>query len=130
MPRYILETADALSAADISAIRSVRLDASVTPQSRTLHIIGRRWFQRTYGNTYHTAEVIIDGVRVFKSSPAYGYGDQYLTTAHEWLIATGHLPQREERNGSRGLGHTLYLREESGFAFSYECHDVARQKDL
>lgn len=133
MPRYTLETAAPLSVDDIAQILADMPDdgnSTLKPQARTLHIIGRRWFQKTFGNTYHTVQIVIDGQTVHRSEKQYGYGEQYLTTAHEWLIQSGHLPQREERNGSRGLGHTLYLREESGFEFTYECHDVQRQKDL
>ena len=31
---------------------------------KTLHIEGRCWFQRTYGNTYHTVAIWVDGVHI------------------------------------------------------------------
>ena len=31
---------------------------------KTLKIYGRRWFQKSYGNTYHTTTVIINGEEI------------------------------------------------------------------
>jgi hypothetical protein len=42
---------------------------------KSLHIEGRRWFQRTAGNTYHTVRIFIDGECVHTSDRTYGYGD-------------------------------------------------------
>ena len=38
----------------------------------TLVIRGRRWFQKLYGNTYHTVTVVVNG-HVLKSNIQYGY---------------------------------------------------------
>lgn len=142
MPRYILTTENPLTPAQIEKIvkraqfPTVRdnpngpglvqdvTTATLTPEQKTLHIVGRRWFQKSYGNTYHTVEIFIDGQKVFKSPRQYGYGDQYLTTASEWLKNNGHIPETASHIGTR------FLREESGYKFSYDCHDVTRQKDL
>jgi hypothetical protein len=83
------------------------------------HIEGRRWFQRTYGNTYHTTRIYRDGDLVATLGPTYGYGDHYLQTAAEWLRANGE-PAAE--------GHTLWMRETLGA--SYGVSDVSRRKDL
>ena len=84
-----------------------------------IHIEGRRWFQRTYGNTYHTARVFVGGELVFTSPKSYGYGDSYLQTAAEWLRKNGYPEAR---------GHTLYMRETLGA--SYSVIDVSRERDL
>ena len=86
----------------------------------SLHIEGRRWFQRTYGNTYHTAYIYKDGECIAKLGPHYGYGDQFLQTALDWLAARG--------MAEKGRYGTLYLRETLGG--SYSVSDVSRQKDL
>jgi hypothetical protein len=49
-------------------------------------VIGRRWFDRVNGNTYHTAEVEVNGKFVGKSPMTYGYDEQYLQTAKEILL--------------------------------------------
>ena len=71
-------------------------------------ITGRRWFQRSYGNTYHTACILFgDGVRVHLPKQ-YGYGNQWEQTARAWL-------------------------KDNGFACSIEVGsvlDVARESDL
>ena len=59
-----------------------------------LVIIGRKWRDKINGNTYHSAEVIIftsDDIRSYKSGLTYGYGEQYLETAHQLLVDLGWL---------------------------------------
>jgi len=85
----------------------------------SFHIDGRRWFQRTNGNTYHSVRIYRDGALLVTLGPAYGYGDHYLQTAAEWLQANGY-PEAQ--------GHTLWMRETLGA--SYSVTDVSRQKDL
>ena len=87
----------------------------------SLHIEGRRWFQRTYGNTYHSVRVFKDGEMIACLPYQYGYGDQFLQTALDWMKANGHAPQNAEYG-------TLYLRETLGA--TYSVIDVQRQKDL
>lgn len=93
----------------------------------TIH--GRRWFQRSYGNTYHTVSVEIDGKHVFTSEKQYGYGDQYLQTAFDWLDQSGLVPVRKSyANG----GHEAHWQwsERTGITYSNIVSDVERQKDL
>ncbi len=86
----------------------------------SLHIEARRWFQRSYGNTYHTVR-IWRGEREGVTLPmAYGYGEQWLQTALDWLALHG-----EAEPGRYG---TLYLREALGG--TYSVTDVPRQRDL
>jgi len=82
--------------------------------AKVTHISGRRWFQRSYGNTYHTTTLFYaDGTS--ETSPRhYGYGDQYLQTAFDMM----QLP----------YGGTRVLREELGI--TYDVADVERQRDL
>ena len=63
-------------------------------------LIGRRWFQKTYGNTYHTVTVLIDGKEVHQSPKTYGYGDQYAQTGLDWLQENGHISRTQHHNGS------------------------------
>lgn len=53
--------------------------------NKTLQIIGRRWFDKNYGNTYHTAEVRQGDVTLAKSKITYGYGEQCLQTGLDML---------------------------------------------
>jgi antirestriction protein len=56
-------------------------------------IIGRRWFDRANGNTYHTAEVKVNDKFVGKSRMTYGYEEQYVQTAKEILLESYDLPR-------------------------------------
>ena len=86
----------------------------MTDTKNVTHISGRRWFQRSYGNTYHTVTLFFDDGTFETSEQTYGYDDCYLQTAYEMM----------------GLPYagTLGLREELGI--TYEVADVARERDL
>lgn len=56
----------------------------------TFTIIGRRWFERVNGNTYHSVEVY-KGDKLIERVPfQYGYGDGYMQTAGD--IIAKHFP--------------------------------------
>ena len=96
---------------------------------KSLHIEGRRWFQKTYGNTYHSVRIWIDGNQVACLPYQYGYGEQFLQTAWEWLGHNG-FPELLEKhdNGCWKNYGTQYLREV--LHGTYSVVDVSRQKDL
>ena len=53
-----------------------------------LVIVAKRWFQKSYGNTYHSVSIYQGGQRVaYTPTPRYGYGDQWIVTAGELLNA-------------------------------------------
>jgi hypothetical protein len=87
----------------------------------SLVILGRRWFDKRYGNTYHTATIIVDGETVHTSDVTYGYGDAYLQTAAEWL--------RRNDYPQAGWPLSVWCRM-SGIAFTYSAADVSRKRDL
>ena len=87
----------------------------------TLVIRGRRWFQKLYGNTYHTVTVVVNG-HVLKSNIQYGYGTQYLVTAADLLRENVYdIPE----NNLEALRTLKELSEND-----YEVVDVPRKKDL
>jgi hypothetical protein len=94
-----------------------------------IEIAGRRWFNKTCGNTYHTATVEIDGKPVFASGVEYGYGDHYTTTAFDWLEESGLIPERNTSpSGSR---EPIWVWSERNDITVHEyVLDVARKKDL
>jgi len=115
----------------------------------SLHIEGRRWFQKTYGNTYHSVRIFKDGQVIAHLPYQYGYGDGYLQTALDWLRANGNIPDvcancgkpREghpQQSGSGLSNHyqhgfmphygTQYVRETLGG--TYSVIDVTRKGDL
>lgn len=97
------------------------------PQS--IHIEGRRWFQRGPGNTYHTVRIWIDGEHMHTSGRTYGYGEGFLQTAFEWMGAHvwPHLAERHANGSPKHYG-TQYLREV--MYGTYSVSDVGRERDL
>jgi hypothetical protein len=99
------------------------------PIKSGLHIEGRRWFQKSYGNTYHSVTIYQHGEVIAQLPRQYGYGDQFLQTAFAWLADNG-FPCLAETypNGCHKNQNTRFLREQLGS--SYSVADVERQKDL
>lgn len=56
---------------------------------KTMVIIGRKWFNKVNGNTYHTVEIQLNGEFFCKSKMTYGYGDHWRQTALELLQDKG-----------------------------------------
>lgn len=84
-------------------------------------IIGRRWFQKTYGNTYHSVTVQVDGETIGRVDLAYGYGDQYIQSAHELLQKAGYC----------GDWNAFFQdRMDHRDKYTITVSDVGRQKDL
>ena len=86
----------------------------------------RRWFDRTYGNTYHSVTVTVKHARkddlVLRHDYEYGYGEQYLQTAHELLHQAGYFgPEYWEFRDA--------IRNDRG-KFYVTCVDVQRKKEL
>ena len=86
----------------------------------SLHIEGRRWFERTNGNTYHSVTIWKDGEHLVRLPFQYGYGEHWLQTALDYLAENG--------MAEKGQYGTRYLREDLGG--TYSVIDVQRKKDL
>ena len=99
---------------------------ATTQQKRFKMIIidGRRWFQKTYGNTYHSVSVTVDGVTTV-SGQHYGYGDQYRQTAFDMLQARGYF---------KGYTYNTFCswcyEEKNRSKIHFNCADVKRERDL
>lgn len=94
----------------------------------SLVIIGRRWYQKSQGNTYHSVTIIINGKFIHKIGRTYGYGNQYKQTAEDWLIANGHIFPRKYRNG--GVEPLWQYCERNGVNYYHEVCDVRCKSDL
>lgn len=89
-----------------------------------LTIVGRRWFEKTNGNTYHSVAVY-DGKKLVGSVDfAYGYGDMFLQTAFDIARGAGYYGGEQYSSG----GYKEYGKFcQENF---YTVADVARKKDL
>jgi hypothetical protein len=95
---------------------------------KSITIIGRRWFNRSCGNTYNSATIITDDQTI--SVPfGYGYGSHYLDRAASALEVAGLLPglQRLDKGGIETLWRYC---ERMGITYNTEVSDVKRKKDL
>ena len=70
-------------------------------QIESITIVGRRWFDARNGNTYHTAEIIIDGKLAHKTDMEYGYDECYIQTAFGWLDENGYTDR--DRSANTGM---------------------------
>lgn len=89
----------------------------------TISVVARRWFQRTYGNTYHSVQVTVNGSVIGYVPFTYGYGSQWEQTAIELLKAK--FPEY----GGEFSWPRMRAEKLGDSYFSTVC-DVQRKKDL
>jgi hypothetical protein len=83
-------------------------------------IEGRRWFEKTNGNTYHSVSVSVNNDFEDSNPFCYGYGNQYEQTAFSLL------KKAYELEDNMPFWH---LKDKGIIVRSY-VSDVARKKDL
>ena len=96
---------------------------------KNITVMGRRWFNRGPGNTYHSVVVAADGVTVATVPFAYGYGSMYLQTAADVAEAAGLMPGREHHVNGGAESLRWYCRR-NGITFSDDVCDVYARRDL
>lgn len=85
-------------------------------------VLGRRWFAKTNGNTYHSVNVLVNGKIIDNEPFTYGYGNQYLQTARELLEKHYVLPISNT--------DSIWKLKDHGINYNYDVVDVNRKKDL
>lgn len=91
-------------------------------------IIGRRWFQRSYGNTYFSMEMFNKNELIAKVDYEYGYGDQYRQAAFEILREMGLYGN--EKTEPHGLYEDWELLRDDSHKMLIVCHDVNTKREL
>ena len=61
-----------------------------------IQIIGKRWFQTSYGNTYNTVKIYVNNEYVKTLGMEYGYGSFYRQRAEIWLSENGYTTGKKE----------------------------------
>lgn len=108
-------------------------------------IDARRWFQKTYGNTYHSVRVYVNNELIGDHPLVYGHGEQYLMSAFEILSEHGIFSYektkelvtvREYQRSKEGVNKeeayskfTMDMRENRQ-KYHVTCVNVGRQRDL
>ena len=82
-----------------------------TKIQRSLFIEAREWTDKTYGNSYFSARIWVDGGQVAILPFQYGYGDQFLYEAQKKLLELGYLPQEGKKQGLWAIA------QQNGFDF-------------
>lgn len=113
-------------AKDINKATPVNVNLS---EVECVHIEARRWFQKSYGNTYFSLQIDVEIggmlIEVVRIPFEYGYGDHYDTVALEQFKAAVNL--------DKPLADYCYLSralKESGIKVYNHASDVDRKKDL
>ncbi len=97
---------------------------------KTITVTGRRWFQKSYGNTYNTVTVYVNNDEVFQLEPEYGYGSYYFQRAEELLQKLGLVDLKpNKKNGLNKIGLRQYC-DKRGISLVDEVSDVGRERDL
>ena len=89
-----------------------------------VHIEGRRWFNRGPGNTYFSVDIWVNGNPLHRIQFHYGYGDQYLYAARDWLVQNGYLALDRPHESLWRAAERL------GIKLTAEVYDVKRKRDL
>jgi len=58
------------------------------PSIHSITVIGKLWRDKTWGNTYNSADILVDG-RIYQTAFGYGYGDSYIQRAFAMLYWQG-----------------------------------------
>lgn len=90
---------------------------------KSVFIVGRRWFERTNGNTYHSSEIYVNNKLVHKIDFCYGYGNQFEYTAFDWLKKNGYISCDSNEAPWRFF-------QERDISYNSSVTDVRRKKDL
>lgn len=96
-------------------------------KEKHLTIIGRRWFEKVNGNTYHSVNVWINGQHIGGVDFEYGYGEQYIQTAQDILEKAGYIADTYG-NGIKHTGRTYF--EKHFTSYITNVSNVERKKDL
>jgi hypothetical protein len=96
-------------------------------------VIVKRWFQKSYGNTYHSVRIFKGNELIAENLFEYGYGDHYRQTTLK-LLQDKNLFQKTGKRLSSGVNKDFYdfiqyCKENPDFIV-YHVTDVNCKKDL
>lgn len=105
-----------------------------TKNISAIQLLAKRWFQKSYGNTYHSIKLSIiykDGsTEQLQSGKHYGYGDQWNQTALDLFAKHFDIDVPKYENGQKKFSYLTTLCRELLIPIQSEALDVSREKDL
>ena len=90
-----------------------------------LELLGRKWFERTNGNTYFSAIALHNGQEIARIDFEYGYGDSWLYEITK-ALSTSYFEARKNQQPWQYINSL----ESQGIAVFKNCEQVTRKKDL
>jgi hypothetical protein len=109
-----------------ATVKTVELGAT------RFHISGKRWFQKSAGNTYHSVQVSAlvgeDWVNLGGVPFEYGYDEGYTQTGVDWLIENGYLDKSPAHGNGNPSHYGWPFRQDNNIDIS--VIDVVRKRDL
>ena len=99
------------------------------------HVSARRWFQKSYGNTYHSVylSVLLKGDNKYQTiiiEPfTYGYDRMYEQTALEMFYQAVLCPEKQDLENVR-VAYLQTACQMLGIKYSEDVKDVKRKSDL
>ena len=98
-------------------------------KTRTVALVGRRWFDKINGNTYCSTEIVVNGALLVKVGPVCGYGDYWVQQGTEWLDHHKYLPGLAHHDNGSYEPIWAYA-PRMGIALFRTVSDVNRKGDL
>jgi hypothetical protein len=91
------------------------MNATLTEQkiNRSLFVEGRLWTDKTFGNTYFSARVWVDGQIVAILPFQYGYESHYQSESMKKLFELGYITEEYAKRGAH------ILRDDFGIDYYY-----------
>ena len=89
-----------------------------------LELLGRKWFERTNGNTYFSAIALHNGEEIARIDFEYGYGEQWLSEITKLCVVD------QLTRGDCQPWQYIDQLEAKGIAVFKSCEQVTRKKDL
>lgn len=90
---------------------------------KSIVIETKEWFDRTYGNSYFSSDVIVNGKLAIELLFQYGYGSHSEDVARKEIVKKYNLPCES------GYSFREYC-EDKGIVYVYTKHENCRKKDL
>lgn len=100
----------------------------MTTGIKSITLIGRKWFDKVNGNTYHSARAFIDGELVAVAPFQYGYGDQWLWSIADELEKNGFMPERKHYNNGGAESYWQYFRDGRRIPIVLDCSNVTKKE--
>ena len=91
---------------------------------QSITIIATEWLDKVNGNSYFSAEVLVDGLRSLHIPFTYGYDNHYSDVCCKELVEAGYLPASAQPISLWEHSQTM------GFALTSHKVRVGRKRDM